>query len=104
MCTVESSEIWTPPYAGQLTLVPVVSLLQRFHCTGQLTLVPVVSLLQRFHCTGQLTLVPVVSLLQRFQCTGQLTAYGPSGVLITEASLYLYKTLQLCITFIYELE
>ena len=54
-------------------MVPVVSLLQRFHCTGQLTVFPMVSLLQRFHCTGQLTVVPVVSLLQRFHCTGQLT-------------------------------
>ena len=50
MCSVESSEIRTPPYARQLTVVPVVSLLGRFHCTGQLTLVPVVSLLRRFHC------------------------------------------------------
>ena len=31
-------------------MVPMVSLLQRFHCTGQLTVVQVVSLLQRFHC------------------------------------------------------
>ena len=33
MCTGESSEIRTPPYTGQLTVVPVVSLLQRFHYT-----------------------------------------------------------------------
>ena len=43
--TFESSEIRTPPYTGQLTAIPVVSLLQRFHCTGQLTAVLVVSLL-----------------------------------------------------------
>ena len=62
MCRFESSEISTPPYTGQLTEVPMVSLLQRFHCTGQLTVVPMVSLLQRFHCTGQYTVVPMVSL------------------------------------------
>ena len=34
MCTVhfESAEIRTPPYTGQLTVVKVVSLLQRSHC------------------------------------------------------------------------
>ena len=68
MCTFKPSKTRTPPYTGQLTVVPGVSLLQRFHCTGQLTAVPGVSLLQRFHCTGQLTVVPGVSLLQRFHC------------------------------------
>ena len=33
MYTVESSVIRTPPYAGQLTGVPKVPLLQRFYCT-----------------------------------------------------------------------
>ena len=63
----------TPPSTQQFTVVPMVSLLQRFHCTGQFTVVPMVSLLQRFHCTGQFTVVPMVSLLQRFHCTGQFT-------------------------------
>ena len=72
MCTLESSEIRTPPYTGQLTVVPVVSLLGRFHCAGQLMVVPVVSLLGRFHCAGQIMVVPVVSLLGRFHCAGQL--------------------------------
>ena len=31
MCTYETSEIRTPPYTGQLTVVPVVSLLERFY-------------------------------------------------------------------------
>ena len=77
-------------------MVPVVSLLQRFHCTGQLTVVPVVSLLQRFLCTGQLTVDPVVSLLQKFHCTGHAAYCGPSGVLITEVSLYIHVCDILC--------
>ena len=68
MCTFESSEIRTPPHTGQVTVVPVVSLIERFHCTGQVTVVPMVSLIERFHCTGQVTVVPVVSLLERFHC------------------------------------
>ena len=44
-CTFKHSEIRTPPYVGQLIVVPVISLLQRFHCTGLFTVVPVVSLL-----------------------------------------------------------
>ena len=63
LCTFKSSEIWTPPYTGQLTVVPVVSLLQRFHCTGLYKVVPMVSLVQRFHCTGLFTVVPMVSLV-----------------------------------------
>ena len=47
-------------------MVPMVSLIERFHCTGQLTVVPMVSLIERFHCTGQLTVVPMVSLIERF--------------------------------------
>ena len=31
MCTIETLEIRTPPDKGQLTIVPVVSLLWRFH-------------------------------------------------------------------------
>ena len=124
-------------------MVPVVPLLWRFHYTGQLTVVPVVSLLyggftiqdsllwsqwcpyytevslyrtaycgpsgvliiRRFHYTGQLTVVPVVSLLYGgFTIQDSLlwsqwcpyytevslyrTAYcGPSGALIVEVSL-----------------
>ena len=63
MCMYETSRIRTPPKTGQLTVVPMVSSLRRFHCTGQLTVVPMKSLLQRFHCTGQLIGVPMVSLL-----------------------------------------
>ena len=32
MCTFILSTIRTPPYTGQLTLVPMVSLLWRVHC------------------------------------------------------------------------
>ena len=69
-------------------MVPMVSLIQRFHCTGQLTVVPMVSLIQRFHCTGQLTVVPMVSLIQRFHCTGQLTVVPMVAILVIEVSLY----------------
>ena len=36
---------------GGPTVVPIVSLLQRCHCTGEPTAVPIVSLSQRFHCS-----------------------------------------------------
>ena len=48
------------PHIQDSTVVPMVSLLQRFHCTGQLAVVPMVPLLQRSHCTGQLAVVPMV--------------------------------------------
>ena len=54
-------------------MVPMVSLLQRFHCTGQLTVIPMVSLLQRFHCScygyGSVCVVCIrtyVTLLSRY--------------------------------------
>ena len=70
------------------TVVPRVSLLQRFHCAGLLTVVPMVSLLQRFHCTELITVVLMVSLLQRFHCTGQLTVV-PMVSLFIEVSLHI---------------
>ena len=89
MCTFTSSKIRTPPYTEQLTMVSVMSLLQRFLYTGLFTVVPVVSLLQRFLYTGLFTVVPVVSLLQRFLYTGLFTVV-PVCVLSTEVSLYVY--------------
>ena len=41
MCTLDSSEIRTPPYTYRVAFYgPNVSLLQRFHCTGLFTVVP----------------------------------------------------------------
>ena len=73
MYTYNSCEIRTPPYTGQLSVVPVVALVQRSHCTGQLTVVPHIDMytvesskIRTPPYTGQLTVVPVVALLQRF--------------------------------------
>ena len=49
-------------------MVPVVSLLQRFHCTGQLTVVPVVSLLRLQVCCRADSLIASVHAVELTPC------------------------------------
>ena len=56
-------------YTDSLTVAPMVSLVQRFHCTGQLTVVPMVSLVQRFHCKLHSTGVMYLCFLMTFIVT-----------------------------------
>ena len=101
MCTFTSSKIRTPPYTEQLTMVSVMSLLQRFLYTGLFTVVPVVSLLQRFLYTGLFTVVPVVSLLQRFLYTGLFTVVPVVSLVQRFHCMYTYAVKQVVVVHSY---
>ena len=79
-CTFILYETRPPPYTGQLTVAPVVSLLQRFHC--------ILRYLQMFGLSVQ-------HIIAKYACVIQYIGSSPSHTFLTDAPLQLFPILEL---------